>query len=201
MDILLQIETFHGFISIQPDGRTEYRREAQSWETLVIGPDYIRTAHGYLSFQPDGRIEFRPTQGPWETLRLIGLPAYSVPNPPPTPTPAPPPPNDDWPAPRMSRDYIADVKAKLEAMGVNLLGPCGAFKITKRVAWGLRAAGAGLLSKTGGNNCDGYATDIIAFKDRAYDILSDGGATNGPTWNETGVDDLESRWRPAIDPS
>jgi len=152
----------------------------------------IKTAHGYLSFQPDGRLEYRERAGLWENIDVEGLELE----------PVHPPPGDpaSGPAPAMSAAYVAAIKAELERQGVNLLGPCGAFAITKRVAWGLRARGAGLLSKAGGNNCDGYATDIVAFPDRAFDILSDGGNLNGPTWNETGVDDLAARWRPAVQP-
>jgi len=142
-----------------------------------------------------GLVFDRDRIGEGETFELVlldGAPVIVAPPPPGTPV--------TGPTPEMSAGYVAAVKAQLEAQGVNLLGPCGAFAITKRVAWGLRGAGAGLLSKPGGNNCDGYATDIIAFPDRAYDILSDGGATNGPNWNETGVDDLASRWRPPVQP-
>lgn len=156
----------------------------------------IKTAHGYLSFQPDGRLEYRATAGPWEEIDLEGFTILTVPG----TSPQGPPPDPTGPTPELSVGYVAAVKAALEAAGINLIGPCGAFAITKRVAWGLRGAGAGLLSKPNGNNCDGFATDIVAFPDRAYDILSDGGATNGPTWNETGVDDLASRWRPPVQP-
>src|SRR5437773_305690 len=56
-------------------------------------------------------------------------------------------------------DVVAAVKAELEARHVDLSGPCGAFAITKRVAWRLRNDGAGLLPKSGGTNCEGYSTD------------------------------------------
>lgn len=162
----------------------------------------IKTAHGYLSFQPDGRLEYRQVAGPWENLDLEGF-VLQVQTPILTPDLGGPPP-PVAPAPDMSRGYVQAVKDALIAEGVNLLGPCGAFAITKRVAWGLRGVGAGLLSKPSGNRCVvdgiGYATDIVCWPDRAYDILSDGGATNGATWNETGVDDLRARWRPAVQP-
>jgi len=144
-----------------------------------------------------GLVFDRDRVGLGETFDVIPLDDGSLPSPAPSPTPAPEPPS---PTPAMSVAYVAAVKAQLEREGVNLLGPCGAFQITKRVAWGLRARGAGLLAKPGGNQCDGYATDIVCWQDRAYDILSDGGNSNGPTWNETGVDDLAARWRPAVQP-
>jgi hypothetical protein len=159
----------------------------------------FKTAHGYLSFQPDGRVEYRDKAGPWEEFDVEGLEF---------PQPIIPGGGgggkvsslETGPPPSQSAEYVAAVKAMLQAQGVNLSGPCGAFAITKRVAWGLRAAGAGLLSKPGGNNCEGFATDIIAFHDRAFDILTDGGGANGPSWGETGVDDLAARWRPPVDP-
>lgn len=97
-------------------------------------------------------------------------------------------------------DVVVRVKAQLEARGVSLAGPDGAFAITKRVAWALRAEGAGLLDKPGGNNAGGYATDIIVYPTgQHFDILTDGGNTNGAQWADAGLVDA-SRYRPAIDP-
>lgn len=152
----------------------------------------IKTAHGYLSFQPDGRVEYRDKAGSWETLDVEGL---ELPSNGSNPAPGP-----NEPVPAFTIQYVSDVKAKLEREGVNLSGPCGAFEITKNVAWGLRFDGAGLLSKPSGNNCNGYATDIVAFRDRAYDVLSDAGGGNFPLFNLTSVDDLAGRYRPAIQP-
>ena len=158
----------------------------------------IKTAHGYMSFQPDGRVEYRAAAGPWEEIDIEGLefPAAIIPGGGGGGIQVPP---DKGPPASQSAEYVAAVKAMLQAQGVNLSGPCGAFAITKRVAWGLRATGAGLLSKPAGNNCEGFATDIVAFHDRAFDILSDGGGTNGPNWSETGVDDL-ANMAPAVSP-
>ena len=102
--------------------------------------------------------------------------------------PDPPPPDRQLPdLPLMASptpEFVAAVKAQLQARGVDLTGPCGAFAITKRVAWGLRATGAGLLSKPSGNNCDGFAVDIVAFPTgMIVDILGDAGNANTPLWN------------------
>lgn len=98
-------------------------------------------------------------------------------------------------------DVVAAVKAQLQAQGMNLSGPCGAFAITKRVAWQLRAEGAGLLSKPGGNNCEGYSVDYIVYPTgRAADILGDAGGANTPAWSEEQDSELIGRWRPAVDP-
>jgi hypothetical protein len=97
-------------------------------------------------------------------------------------------------------EVVASVKAELVARGVSLVDSCGGFQITKRVAWRLRATGAGLLSKPSGNQCEGYAVDIIAYADgRIVDILTDAGGQNGPTWGP-GEPVEASRWRPAVDP-
>lgn len=92
---------------------------------------------------------------------------------------------------------VASVKDGLVARGVDLSGPCGAFQITKRVAWALRGTGAGLLEKPSGNNCDARAVDIIVYADgHGYDILSDGGGANGPAWNDVPIENGAGRWRP-----
>lgn len=95
---------------------------------------------------------------------------------------------------------VAEAKAELEAAGHDLSGPCGAFAIVKLAAWKM-GGGAGLLDKPAGNNCEGYATDIIVYADgRHYDVLVDGGGRNGPAWGDAGLVD-PSRYRPAIEPS
>jgi hypothetical protein len=101
------------------------------------------------------------------------------------------------------KETVEQVKADLVARGEDLSGPCGAFKITRRVAWALRDSGAGLLSKPSGNNCEGYATDVICYPDgRTFDCLIDGGGQNGPTWEQHHPHDpaVAARYRPAIDP-
>lgn len=101
------------------------------------------------------------------------------------------------------KETVETVKAYLEARGEDLSGPCGAFKITKRVAWALKDTGAGLLEKTSGNNCEGYAADVICYPDgRTFDILEDGGGKNGPRWAQHLPHDpaVAARYRPAIDP-
>ena len=98
------------------------------------------------------------------------------------------------------QNLVATVKAALLAQGADLSGPCGAFRITKNVAWALRSEGAGLLAKPSGNNCEGYATDIVMYPDGAiFDILIDGGGANTPAWN-AGAPVNPNGYRPAIDP-
>jgi hypothetical protein len=165
----------------------------------------FKTAHGYLSFQPDGSLQYRKDAGEWEEVDIEGL---ELPKPEPEPEPKPklkpdlagPELADIPPSPSVA--YVSAVKARLQAQGVNLTGPCGAFAITKRVAWGLRHLGCGLLSKPTGNNCEGFATDIVMFKDQGgqiIDVLGDGGGSNTPLWGVTDTVDPD-RWRPAVKP-
>ncbi|MDE2143486.1 MAG: hypothetical protein KGJ84_13855 [Elusimicrobia bacterium] len=87
-------------------------------------------------------------------------------------------------------DVVAQAKADLETAGHDLTGACGAFAIVRVAAWRMRDEGAGLLSKPSGNNCEGYATDIIAYPDgRIYDVLVGGGESNGPAWQDDGTVD------------
>ncbi len=76
------------------------------------------------------------------------------------------------------------VKDELVARGADLSGGCGAFQITKRVAWLLRSQGYRLLWKGGGFNCEGYATDYLISLPSGvgFDILGDGGGQNAPQW-------------------
>lgn len=97
---------------------------------------------------------------------------------------------------------VQNVKVRLQSEGASLDGPCGAWRITNEVAWALRNEGAGLLDKPGGNNCRGYATDIVCYSDGTkVDILGDGGGANQPTWNVLDEPPQPERFRPALDPS
>lgn len=109
-------------------------------------------------------------------------------------------------------ELIASIKADLVARGVNLTGPCGAFEITKRVAWALRDEGLGLVAKNAAQNgCDAngerYAIDALMLRDgQTWDILVNGGGEedanhqpkpgtgNGPAWQVTGAAPRDA-WR------
>ena len=102
---------------------------------------------------------------------------------------------------------VAAIKARLEAAGTDLSGPCGAFQVTKRVAWELRSQGFGLHFKGGGNNCEGFAVDYIIQAPTffGFDILGDGGGANVPQWiGPEDHPDIVARnrgsWRAPTDP-
>src|SRR4051812_13288936 len=100
----------------------------------------------------------------------------------------------------MSLNVVQRVKADLVARGISLDGDCGAFQITKRVAWELRGQGFGLLDKQGGSNCGGFAKDIVMRADgQLFDILVDAGGDNRPAWQESDKVAPE-RFRTATDP-
>lgn len=154
----------------------------------------IKTAHGYLSFQPDGRLEYRDKAGLWENIEVEGLTFEPVPGPGPTPPPV------DVGQP--TAEYVGQVKARLQAAGVPLSGACGAFNITKQVAWDLQHLGYGLVSKPSGNNCEGYSTDYLCLQNGdGVDILGDAGGANTPQWGEKpGEFAGQDRWRKPVQP-
>jgi hypothetical protein len=173
------------------------------------------TAHGPLSFQPaatpDGPVTLQyrggaPQTGQtWEEVRVDGLEdwliAFLAAHPPATPVPPEVPPSGLIVATE-SVDYVAQVKAALEAQGVSLAGPDGAFEITANVAYGLRLVGYGLLEKTSGNMSQGYATDVIVCPNRVdlVDILGDSGGQNTPSWHVKPNEVTSDRWRTPIPP-
>lgn len=96
---------------------------------------------------------------------------------------------------------VAAVKADLESRGVNLLGACGAFEITSRVAWLLRAEGWGLIFKNPGQNgCsyptrERYAVDAIMLPGgQVVDMLINSETENTPAWQLKDITD-RSLWR------
>jgi len=159
----------------------------------------FKTSHGYLSFQPDGRVEYRDIAGPWENVDIEGLELAPPPN---EPT-QPPPPIDSGVPPSMTPAYVAAVKAQCRAAGVDLSGPEGAFQITKRVAWGLREYGIGLVSKSSGNQWQGYSVDYLCWGNGdGVDILGDAGGANIPQWSAKPEEfSGQDRWRPPVPPS
>lgn len=99
--------------------------------------------------------------------------------------------------PRPDRSaVVAEAKARLEAIGRDLAGPCGAFAITSYAAWLLREEGAGVLEKSSGTKCLERAIAILAYRDgEIYDVLIAAGTENRPAWQFQGSVE-PARWRP-----
>ena len=91
---------------------------------------------------------------------------------------------------------------------INPTDPASVFEVTKRVAWGLRSEGAGLLIKNEGGNVvqwHGYnfSAGRIVFPDgsvvKVITDVGEGGA-NGASWTDNGFID-PSLYVAAIDPA
>ena len=136
------------------------------------------------------------TVGPWSDTRAFLLPD----------APPPPPGGGDWQSCGAipGEEVVKCVHAAINPAHT----AAGAFEVTKRVAWLLRGGGAGLLIKNGGENIvswRGYSFSAarMVYPDlHLYKLLSDVPTTNGPTWQDEGIDpSLAGRYVPAIDPS
>lgn len=80
-------------------------------------------------------------------------------------------------------DIVANVKNYVVSQGISISGVCGAFEITKRVAWALRGEGTGLMATNHSGNCNGLAAGLISYTDGSeVDILGDEGGANSPQW-------------------
>jgi hypothetical protein len=172
-----------------------------------------------LSVQPDGSFQTRPNTaiGPWETAtrdgnllvyHVDGM-TYAVPivqegaDVPEPIDPPPPPETNGWM--RCGATSGVDLVACIHADVQPAHTPEGAFEVTKRVAWLLRASGAGLLIKRGGDNTvtwhgESFSAGRICYPDgRLVKVLTDIPTTNGPSWQDNGVVAVEL-YVPAIEP-
>ncbi|MBI2062533.1 MAG: hypothetical protein HYT64_02490 [Candidatus Yanofskybacteria bacterium] len=189
---------YAGFIYLTAAGNTGRVGEAQSRMTnAVFGAVLLLSSYLILyTINPD----FVKS-----TFNLPGLGKSSSGTTP--PSGVVPPPADALTRHPDQSSQVASIKTQLESQSIDLTGDCGAFEITKRVAWLLGSSGAGLLSKPSGANCQGYAVAIIAYSDGyIYDILSDAGNTNRPQWIPDacgpigGDGTCSDRYSPAITP-
>lgn len=95
-------------------------------------------------------------------------------------------------APLWAQDHtetVRQVKTALQSQGAALGGACGAFAITGRVAYALRAEGWGLIAKNPGQNgCDTpqgrFAVDALLKQDGSVfvDLLINSETDNTPAW-------------------
>ena len=130
-------------------------------------------------------------------------PSPSGPEAPPAPDPIPD--DDAFGCTRQLPDKMHYVECIHDRIGPT--DEYSAFEVTKRVAWGLRDEGAGLLLKPTCENIvtwRGYtfaAGRIIYADGHLYKVISDvgRGGTNGPSWQDEGYLDTSKRL-PALDP-
>ena len=145
--------------------------------------------------------------GPVSGTEMLRRQAQAAP-PAPAPAPAPGPqaPDDDvWMCTRMLPDKYKYVECIHDH--IRPTDEFGAFEVTKRVAWGLRNEGAGLLLKPSGENIVTWqgrtfaASRIIYSDGHLFKVVTDvgRGGANGPSWQDEGFLD-KSRYVPAIDP-
>jgi hypothetical protein len=175
-----QVSTSAGFDVTLNLTQAEQSVNTQVPVTVVLDQD--RTYHWRV------RAREASVTGPWSSPQAFVTPLPSV-TPPPAPTPQPPPPSpppppgEGFPSDAEGAAMVAFVIADLQARGISILGDCGAFEITKRVAWNFRHRGAGLERKTAGRRCEDASIDIILWTGgRSIDILIGGGEVNGPAW-------------------
>lgn len=144
--------------------------------------------------------------GPWSAVQAFRTATAPAPPPPPPPPPGPgtPPPSAGSGIPSVEEGMamVAWVKGDLERRGISLAGDCGAFQITRRVAWQFRDRGAGLERKPGGRNCEGHSIDIVIFPGgQTVDMLVGSGDDNSPAWQLHGVlPDWRDWWIAPSDP-
>jgi len=134
------------------------------------------------------RAESASSTSEWSAPQAFATPSAVV-SPPPAPPPGQLPPSNPGPRLRPTKGVamVAAVIDDMPARGLSMSGDCGAFEITRRVAWAFRNRGAGLERKLGGRNCQGHSIDIIMFTDgMTVDVLIGGGVNNGPSWQEHG---------------
>jgi hypothetical protein len=133
-------------------------------------------------------------------------PAPSAPEPAPAPEPEPEPDDEVFGCTKVlpnKGDYVACIHSHIRPSN-----EIGAFEVTKRVAWGLRSEGAGLMQKPFGDNIvhwRGYsftASRIMYPDGHYYKVVTDvgPGGANGPSWQDSGLGD-RSQYLPALNPA
>jgi hypothetical protein len=170
--------------------------EQSSTTETTVGPLEAGRTYFWRVRARDGSVE-----SPWSSSRTFLTPTAVV-------TPPPPsgglPPSNPGPRPSVSEGtaMVAAVIADMRARGISMEGDCGAWEITRRVAWAFRNRGAGLEYKPGGRNCHENSIDIVLFTDgQSVDILFGSGVDNGPAWQEHGVlPDWAYWWRAPSNP-
>lgn len=121
--------------------------------------------------------------------------AFHTPEPPPPPAPPPPPGGGGNPPAPCGPPYpntpLGIVQCQRSNYGQSM-SSTDLVNLMTAIARDLNAAGVsggpfGILRKTSGSQCNGYSCDIICAgqgnSQQQWDVLSDVGNTNRPTWN------------------
>lgn len=167
----IKLLTAHGYLSFQPDGRIEYRKQASIWEEIdVVGLEALRS----IGPGPDGGTS--PAEGASDPLlgcstMLRGLDLVRC--------------LHGRIQPAGSLDKAFEVTKRVawalrgEGAGL-LLKPSGENIISWKASW--------------------FSAARVCWPDgRIVKVLTDVPTTNGPTWADDGSVD-RARWVPAIDP-
>lgn len=170
---------YSGFLWLTAAGNTSKIGEAKTHMTnAVFGAILLLSSYLILNtINPDFVRN---------TVNLPGLGKTSTYNPP--AEQGPPPPSDASTKHSNHLAEIATAKDELLAEGRQFPDPnatdeCFRFEIVERAVSKI-GNGAGFLDKSGGNNCKGFAVDIIAFSDGyIYDVLSGEEDGSVPAWN------------------
>lgn len=199
-----QVSTSPAFESL---ASASYVTEQPDTTSFVAGP-----LDGGRTFFWRARAREATAMSDWSGTFFFATRGTAPPSPAPSPSPAPGPSpggasgipyGGSGPAPgdREGVAMIEAVKADLRRRGISMSGDCGAFEITKRVAWAFRDRGAGLESKNYGRQCQWFSQDIVLFNNgTSVDILIGGGNENGASWQVHSLPDWRDYFKAPTNP-
>ena len=175
----------------------------------AISCDFSLTGTGTIIDNDTITIPYSGTtcQGPVDGTQTLHRPGSAAPPAPEAPAPPPPAPSDPLFGCSVTPDRLDFVECIWDHIRPS--DHVSAFEVTKRVAWGLRGEGAGLLIKNGGENIAawrGYlfsSSRIVYPNGRLVKVIFDAGpgGANGPSWQDAGDFVDPGLYVPAMDPN
>jgi hypothetical protein len=175
----------------------------------AISCDFSLTGTGTIIDNDTITIPYSGTTclGPVDGTQTLHRPGSAAPPAPEAPAPPPPAPSDPLFGCSVTPDRLDYVECIWDH--IRPTDHVSAFEVTKRVAWGLRGEGAGLLIKNGGENIAawrGYlfsSSRIVYPNGRLVKVIFDAGpgGANGPSWQDAGDFVDPSLYVPAMDPN
>jgi len=175
----------------------------------VISCDFSLTGTGTIVDNDTIAIPYagETCQGPVNGTQTLHRPGSAAPPAPEAPAPQPPSPADPLFGCVVTPDRLDFVECIWDH--IRPTDHVSAFEVTKRVAWGLRGEGAGLLIKNGGENIAawrGYlfsSSRIVYPNGRLVKVIFDAGpgGANGPSWQDAGDFVDPGLYVPAMDPN